>query len=115
LRQAFTDAGYRDHNAPQRATLRVIVAGQKRGITEAIRRQMRRRSAIEPVIGHLKSDHRMGRNHLARRHGDAANAILAAVGYNFRLLLAWLAALSCATLASVVRAAFQPPYPKTSN
>jgi IS5 family transposase len=38
----------------------------------------------------------MGRNHIAGRAGDAANAILAAVGYNFRRLLAWLAALLCA-------------------
>jgi hypothetical protein len=39
------------------------------------------------VIGHLKAEHRMGRNHLAHRAGDAINAMLAAVGYNFRLLL----------------------------
>ena len=43
---------------------------------------MRRRSAIEPVIGHAKNEHRMDRNYLAGRNGDANNAILAAVGYN---------------------------------
>ena len=48
---------------------------------------------MEPVIGHLKHEHRMGRNHLAHRTGDAINAVLAAVGYNFRLLLKWLALL----------------------
>jgi IS5 family transposase len=42
------------------------------------------------VIGHLKAEHRMGRNHLAHRAGDAANAVLAAAGYNFHLLLRWL-------------------------
>jgi len=52
-----------------------------------------RRPAVEPVIGHLKEDHRMGRNFLAGQAGDATNAVLAAVGYNFRLLLAWLAGL----------------------
>jgi transposase, IS5 family len=51
---------------------------------------MRRRSAIEPVIGHLKNEHRMDRNYLHHRRGDANNAILAAVGYNFRLLIRWL-------------------------
>jgi transposase, IS5 family len=51
---------------------------------------MRRRSAIEPVIGHLKNEHRMDRNYLADRKGDANNAILAAVGYNFRRLIRWL-------------------------
>ena len=52
---------------------------------------MRRRSAVAPVIGHLKSDHRMNRCHLAGADGDAANAVLAAAGYNNRRLLAWLA------------------------
>ena len=48
------------------------------------------RAAIEPVIGHLKEHHRMGRNYLAHASGDAINAVLAAAGYNFRRLLAWL-------------------------
>jgi IS5 family transposase len=51
---------------------------------------LRRRSAVEPVIGHLKAEHRMGRNYLAHKAGDAANAVLAAAGYNFSLLLRWL-------------------------
>ena len=50
---------------------------------------MRRRSAVEPIIGHIKAEHRMGRNYLAGEHGDAVNAILAAAGYNFSLLLRW--------------------------
>jgi hypothetical protein len=56
---------------------------------KAIRREMRRRAAIEPVIGHLKEDHRMGRNYLTGRDGDRSNAVLAAAGYNFSLLLRW--------------------------
>ena len=60
-----------------------------------IRRELRRRAAVEPVIGHVKAEHRMGRNYLLGRRGDAANAILAAVGYNFRRLMAWLIALLC--------------------
>jgi hypothetical protein len=59
-------------------------------VTPTIKREMRRRSAIEPVIGHLKNEHRMDRNYLAYRHGDVNNAILAAVGYNFRRLIRWL-------------------------
>ena len=59
-------------------------------MTPKIKREMRRRSAVEPVIGHLKSEHRMGRNYLWHRQGDAINAVLAATGYNFRLLLRWL-------------------------
>ena len=56
-------------------------------MTPAIKREMRRRAAIEPVISHTKNKHRMGRNYLAHSQGDAINAILAAAGYNFRLLL----------------------------
>jgi IS5 family transposase len=93
-----SESAYRGHNAPHGAGLRVYTAGQKRGVTEQIKRELRRRSAVEPVIGHLKEDHRLGRNHLAGRHGDAVNAIMAAVGYNFRRILAWLAALLCALL-----------------
>jgi transposase, IS5 family len=62
-------------------------------VTPQIKREMRRRSAIEPVIGHLKNEHSMDRNYLACRHGDANNAILAAVGYNFRRLIRWLTPL----------------------
>ena len=43
---------------------------------------MRRRAAVEPVIGHLKDEHRMGRNYLKGRDGDRINAVLAAAGYN---------------------------------
>jgi IS5 family transposase len=99
LTRVIADAGYRGHNAPRSPGLRVYTAGQKRGVTEQIKRELRRRSAVEPVIGHLKDDHRMGRNHLAGRHGDAINAIMAAVGYNFRRILAWIAALLCALSA----------------
>ena len=62
---------------------------------------LRRRAAVEPVISHMKAEHRMGRNYLAHATGDAINAVLAAVGYNFRRLLTWLAAflLSALTLA----------------
>ena len=63
---------------------------------------MRRRAAVEPVIGHLKEDHRMGRNYLAHSSGDTINAVLAAVGYNFRLLLRWLRLLLFRILIAIV-------------
>jgi IS5 family transposase len=92
LSRALTDAGYRGHNAPPSHRLKVFTSGQRRRVTPQIKRELRRRAAVEPVIGHLKAEHRMGRNYLAHRAGDAINTIKAAVGYNFRLLLAWLAA-----------------------
>jgi transposase, IS5 family len=90
LERVIADAGYRGHNAPPEYKFRVYTSGQKRRLTAAIEREMRRRAAVEPVIGHLKAEHRMDRNHLAHRSGDATNAVLAAAGYNFRLLLRWL-------------------------
>src|SRR6516165_2712470 len=90
LDRCITDAGYRGHNAPLDHKFKVYTAGQKRRVTPQIKREFKRRAAIEPVIGHLKEHHRMGRNYLAHASGDAINAVLAAAGYNFRRLLAWL-------------------------
>jgi IS5 family transposase len=90
LQRIVADAGYRGHNAPFARKFCVYVAGQKCRVTGAIKRAFKRRAAIEPVIGHLKDDHRMGRNHLAHATGDAINAVLAAAGYNFRRVIQWL-------------------------
>ena len=90
IERLHTDAGYRGHNAPPEYKFKIYTAKQKRRVTPVIKREMKRRSAVEPVIGHLKEEHRMGRNYLAHRRGDFNNAILAAVGYNFRRLIRWL-------------------------
>jgi IS5 family transposase len=50
---------YRRHDADK---ARVFISGQKRGVTPTVRREIRRRAAIEPVIGHLKEDGHLGRN-----------------------------------------------------
>jgi len=68
---------------------RVVRTIPKRA-TRAWQRMLRRRAAIEPTIGHLKSDNRLNRNYLAGQVGDKINAVLAAAGYNFRKLLGWL-------------------------
>ena len=104
-RRIHVDKGYRGHNHEHR--FRVWISGQVRRVTAAIRREMRRRAAVEPVIGHLKAEHRLGHNHLKGREGDRINAVLAAAGYNFSLLLRWLAALLRALIAMISRAA--PP------
>ena len=80
VERLLADAGYCGHNAPNDYKFRVYTSGQKRRLTPQIKRELRRRAAIEPVIGHLKAEHRMGPNHLAHHAGDAANAVLA-VGY----------------------------------
>jgi IS5 family transposase len=99
IERMLLDKGYRGHNAPPDYKFRVFISGQKRRVTPKIKRELRRRSAVEPVIGHLKSEHRMGRNYLWHREGDAANAVLAAAGYNFRRLIRWLSLLLCQILA----------------
>lgn len=101
IERILADKGYRGHNAPPNYKLRVFTSGQKRRMTPKIKRELRRRSAVEPVIGHLKSDHRMDRNYLWHRQGDATNAVLAGVGYNFRRLIRWLRLLLCQILAQL--------------
>ena len=61
------------------------------GTAKALWCWMKRRSAIEPGIGHLKQEHRMDRNRLKGEEGDRINAILSAAGMNFRKLVKWLA------------------------
>jgi IS5 family transposase len=100
LERLHADAGYRGHNAPPEYKFKIYTSKQKRRVTPAIKREMRRRAAVEPVIGHLKEDHRMDRNYLAHRHGDFNNAILAAAGYNFRRLIRWLRILLCLILTA---------------
>jgi IS5 family transposase len=107
LARIVADRGYRGHNAPPDHKFRVYISGQRLRVTETIKRELRRRSAVEPVIGHAKAEHRMGRNYLVGTHGDAANAVLAAAGYNFRRLLEWLALLLSIILADLNLAAGQ--------
>src|ERR1700686_3489059 len=103
IERGFFDKGYRGHDAQN--PRRVFISGQKRGVFGVIKRELRRRSAIEPVIGHMKAEGHLGRCYLKGRAGDAANAILAAVGYNFRRILAWLRALLRLFLIAVLRLA----------
>src|SRR5882757_7435792 len=91
IERAYVDKGYRGHDALKPRS--VFVSGQKRGVFGVINRELRRRSAIEPVIGHMKAEGHLGRCYLKGRAGDAANAILSAVGYNLRPVLAWLRVL----------------------
>ena len=101
LARIVADRGYRGHNAPPDHKFKVYISGQRRRVTETIKRELRRRSAAEPDIGHAKAAHRMGRNYLAGTHGDAANAVLAAAGYNFRRLLEWRALLWSTILSAL--------------
>jgi IS5 family transposase len=109
IARILVDKRYRGHNAPPDRKFRVFISGQKRGVTPKIKREPRRRAAVEPVIGHLKAEHRMGRNYLWFRKGYAANAVLAAAGYNFRRLIRWLSLLLRQILSALAAAVHTVP------
>ena len=112
VERAYVDKGYRGHNITN--PRRVFISGQKRGVFGVIKRELRRRSAIEPVIGHMKAEGHLGRCYLKGRQGDAANAILTAAGYNFRRILAWLRALLRLILTAILHAFDIHPAPKSA-
>lgn len=95
--QVFVDKGYKGHGCTT-DVCKVFISGAKRGITPAIHKQLKRRSAIEPVIGHMKSDSRLARNFLKGTNGDAVNALLCACAHNLRKILNKLR-LFCAQMA----------------
>jgi IS5 family transposase len=86
LTDAYVDKGYRGHDYRGDATVH-LAGSSHRGVSRTKRKRRRRRSAVEPIIGHMKSDHRMGRCFLKGLIGDETNAILAAAGLNLRKLL----------------------------
>jgi len=86
--RTYVDRGYRGHDDAKKE--RVFITRQRRGLMPTIKRELRRRSAIEPMIGHMKADGRLGRNHLFGAVGDAMNALLVAAGHNLRLILNWI-------------------------
>lgn len=86
-KHVYCDRGYRGHAYEGSANIHIV--GQSRGRKKTTlweKMWRRRRSAIEPVIGHLKQDNRMGRNFLKGMEGDRINAILAAAAANMRKL-----------------------------
>ena len=87
---AFVDLGYRGVESGNPG-VDIKHRGKARQLSEEERKQLRRRQAIEPVIGHLKSDHRMDRCHLKGEIGDRMHVVLCAAGYNIKWLLRMIA------------------------
>ena len=85
-KEAYADRGYRGHGC-NTDSFKVWLTGAVRGVTKAIQKKIKRRSAVEPVIGHMKSDGRLARNFLKGVEGDAVNALLCAAGHNLRKIL----------------------------
>ncbi len=91
---AIVDKGYR---GVQIDGVRILRSGQRRGVTRTLKAMIKRRSAIEPAIGHVKMDGRLGRNPLKSALGDALYAVMCGAGHNLRLILAALRLL-CARI-----------------
>ena len=87
-KEAFCDMGYQGHDAGETTKVH-LVGRRKKKLSRSLRKWFKRRAAIEPVIGHLKEDNRMNRNHYKGLAGDAINVILSATGFNLRKLLAF--------------------------
>ena len=98
-RLAVVDRGYKGHGVED---MQVLISGSRRGLTPALARALRRRSSIEPEIGHMKTDGRLARCGLKGTLGDALFAVLCGCGHNLRKILAhlraWLAQIMAAVL-----------------
>ena len=101
---AVVDRGYRGHGVEG---TQVLISGTRRGLTPALAKALRRRSSIEPEIGHMKTDGRLSRCFLKGTIGDAVFAVLCGCGHNIRKILAHLRAL-LAAVNSVILASFRP-------
>lgn len=84
---AIVDKGYQ---GVEIEGVRVLRSGQRRGVTKALKAMIKRRSAIEPAIGHMKMDGRLARNPLKGALGDALHAVMCGAGHNLRMILAAL-------------------------
>ena len=90
IKSATVDKGYKGHGIDS-TEIDIFISGQKRhngkSLTKTIKKQLKRRSAIEPMIGHMKQDGRLGLSKFKGINGDKINAILVAAGHNLRLIL----------------------------
>jgi IS5 family transposase len=83
---------------------RVLISGTRRGLTPNLIADLRRRSAIEAEIGHMKTDGRLSRSPLKGTIGDALFAVLCGCGHNIRKILAYLRALLAIITAAILSA-----------
>ena len=103
IKDVYVDLGYRgvDQDNPG---VSIKHRGKYKRLSEQERRLLKRRQSVEPIIGHLKSDHRMNRCHLKGAEGDAIHAVLCAAGYNIRWLLRMIRKKGIRLYLSLIRA-----------
>jgi IS5 family transposase len=100
-KRAVVDRGYTGHGVEH---TQVLISGTRRGLTPALAKALRRRSSIEPEIGHMKTDGRLSRCFLKGALGDALFAVLCGCGHNIRKILAHLRKLLAVVIALVLAA-----------
>ena len=83
-KEVFVDCGYRSQGVNDS---QVFISGQKRGVNSRLKHLLKRRQAVEPIIGHMKNDGLLGRNYLKGTKGDQMNAMLSCAGHNMRITL----------------------------
>ena len=100
----YVDLGYRgvDKDNPN---IDIKHRGKFKSLTNEEKKSLKRRQAIEPIIGHLKADHRMNRCHLKGSEGDSLHAVLCAAGYNIRWLLRMIIKKGVGLFLRLLRAA----------
>ncbi len=98
-RRAVVDRGYKGHGVER---TQVLISGTRRGLTPSLAKALRRRSSIEPEIGHMKTDGRLARCFLKGTLGDALFAALCGCGHNIRKILAHLRKLLAAIITLVL-------------
>ncbi len=84
VERCYVDRGYRGHGVENTA---VFISGRRRGMTPQMKRELKRRNAIEPVIGHMKAEGKLDRNYLAGELGDKINVLLCGAGHNIQIIL----------------------------
>jgi IS5 family transposase len=103
----LADRGYRGATLENLA-IRLILSHTRKP-PPALKRLLKRRQVVEPVIGHMKADGLLDRNWLKGERGDALHAVMCGAGHNLRLILARLRALYCVLIAVTTMLAYGGP------
>lgn len=111
-KMALVDRGYRGVQAS--AGTRLLVSHTRR-LPKKLKKLLKRRQMVEPMIGHMKTDGLLDRNWLKGALGDAMHAVLCGAGHNLRMILAHLRVLYCALVGQLMLALMLvTPSPRSS-
>ena len=83
IKRVLVDLGFRGHEV----TNKQVLISRTKGLIPSLKKALKRRQAIEPWIGHMKSDGKLGRCYLKGPTGDQIHGLLVAIAHNFRVVL----------------------------